>query len=199
MTSVTRFGEISPRWIIFTLWQLCKNWLIKYLGKFLTHCGQAFMLLVKFSLLQMAKYWKNNEAIWSHWWWCQNHVAATWVALIIIFECLELQKTWASFSKAKFCRFKNASYFFRRTNRFEFKAARKIAKFWVHGKCANRCKNIYYLCIATIFTRCGQVIRMLDIFLQSCLSLPFFCKIVVVNKKENKQKEAGVGPLKYQF
>ena len=38
-----------------------------YVAKFWTCFGNYVMLCGKFSLFQMAKYWKNIPAIWSHW------------------------------------------------------------------------------------------------------------------------------------
>ena len=40
---------------------------IWYLVKLWTHLGTFCMLLGKILSLQMAKYWKDNLAIWSHW------------------------------------------------------------------------------------------------------------------------------------
>ena len=64
--SVTRFGEISPLWQNFNyLWKSFEgsfsNWQIFNLF------WELFLLLGKCSMLQMAKCWANNLAIWSHW------------------------------------------------------------------------------------------------------------------------------------
>ena len=62
---MTRFGEIPPVKQIFkNIWQ----YIYGLFGfGLLTHFGTIRMLLGKFSLLQMAKYWKHNLVIWSHW------------------------------------------------------------------------------------------------------------------------------------
>ena len=63
---MTRFFEISP--LRYFFWNsLALFWrFIWHLPK-LTFFGKLFMLLGKFSLLQMAKHGSNNLAIWSHW------------------------------------------------------------------------------------------------------------------------------------
>ena len=54
LANIWKFLEIYLRFIWF--------W-----GKFPTHFCTICMLLGKFSLLKMAKYWKHNLVIWSHW------------------------------------------------------------------------------------------------------------------------------------
>ena len=46
--------------------------IIWFWAKFSTHFGTMGMLLAKFSLLKMAKYWKHNLVIWSHWSWFEK-------------------------------------------------------------------------------------------------------------------------------
>ena len=41
--------------------------LIWFWAKFSTHFGTIYLILGAFSLLKMAKYWKHNLVIWSHW------------------------------------------------------------------------------------------------------------------------------------
>ena len=58
-----------------------------YLAKLWAHFGTICMLLGKFSLLWMAKYWKTNLAIWSHWpqWlWMLFHVGLNFVQFIVL-------------------------------------------------------------------------------------------------------------------
>ena len=63
---VTRLGEISPLWQKFkSLWLFCESFFA--LGKIWNLIGQFFMILVKFSLMLMPPYWKDNLGIWSHW------------------------------------------------------------------------------------------------------------------------------------
>ena len=62
---------LLPIWPNFLLWQKIKslaNFCRVYitLAKILKLFGHIFMLLGKFWLLQMAKYWKLSIAIWSH-------------------------------------------------------------------------------------------------------------------------------------
>ena len=63
--SVTRFGEIPPLWQILKIFgNIFKVYLV--LGNFSALFGTISMLLGKFSLLKMAKYWKHNLVVWSH-------------------------------------------------------------------------------------------------------------------------------------
>ena len=67
VSSVTRFGDISPLWQIFeSLWPIFAG-SSQHLHNLLNLFGHIFMLLGKFWLLQMAKCWKLCLAIWSHW------------------------------------------------------------------------------------------------------------------------------------
>ena len=42
-------------------------WFICFWAKFWTHFGTICVFLGKLPLLKMAKYWKHNMVIWSHW------------------------------------------------------------------------------------------------------------------------------------
>ena len=53
-------AKSSKSWAIF--WGHISN-----LGKIWTDFGKFYMQLGKLSMMQMAKCWKNNVAIWSHW------------------------------------------------------------------------------------------------------------------------------------
>ena len=63
---MTRFGEISP---VQQKLEIFGNVLrfIWFWAKFSTHYGTIRILFVQIFIVKMAKYWKNNLAIWSHW------------------------------------------------------------------------------------------------------------------------------------
>ena len=64
--SVTRFGKILPLSQTFKrLWQNINA--LYSIWQNVEPTLAVFMLLGKFSLLKIAKYWTNNLAIWSHW------------------------------------------------------------------------------------------------------------------------------------
>ena len=64
--SVTRFDKNLPLGQNFK--RLCPFWgFILNLANFLTFFDKSIMRLGQFSWLQMAQYWANNLAIWSHW------------------------------------------------------------------------------------------------------------------------------------
>ena len=54
-------------------------------GQILNLLWPIFLLLVKRSSVKMAKYWKNNLAIWSHWYLMTrvDHVGWSWQAMLM--------------------------------------------------------------------------------------------------------------------
>ena len=67
--SVTRFGEFLSLWQDVKTLVILKQF-IWYLANFLTYFGKFYMPTGKILMLETAKYFTNNRAIWSHWSLC---------------------------------------------------------------------------------------------------------------------------------